>query len=179
MEQNDDLRVFTEAISKAREIALKYGKRINFSTEKEIIRNINLMNTYGFYKVNRYVGGQFELRIVSKGYTLTNTTVVDKSIPEPDYYMLLESGNIGAYAICRDQDYNWVSTTVYKPLREKLNALSYKYDPLNDYWLFVPSQDTAKRIEELISEAIGEVVKNSKAHKREKLLAELAALDGE
>ena len=91
----------------------------------------------------------------------------------------MENGNIGAYAICRDQDYNWVSTTVYKLLREKLNALPYKYDPHNDYWLFVPSQGTAKRIEELICEAIGEVVKNSKAHQREKLLAELAALDGE
>ena len=179
MEQNDDLRVFTEAISKAREIALKYGQRLEFFDEEKIIRAINLMNTYGFYEVKQHVGGMFKLRIVSKNYRLTNTTVVDKSIPEPDYYMLLESGNIGAYAICRDQDYIWVSVTVYEPLREKLNALSYKYDPLNDYWLFVPSQSTAQRIEELISEAKDEVEKHSKAHKREKLLDELAALDGE
>lgn len=179
MEQNDDLRVFTEAISKAREIALKYGQRLEFFDEEKIIRAINLMNTYGFYKVKQHVGGQFELRIVSKNYRLTNTTVVDKSIPEPDYYMLLENGNIGAYAICRDQDYKWARDTCYKPLREKLNALSYKYDPLNDYWLFVPSQDTAKMIEELISEAKDEVKYHLKAHRREELLAELAALGGE
>lgn len=177
MEQNGDWSKYSAAKTVIDEIAAKYGINGYFVGEEELKKDIELMEEYGFYKVKNFVGGNFELRFVPSRYRLTNTVFTDKSIPEPKWFMLLENGNVGAYSICKADEYDRVTNGIYARLCEKLNALSYKYDPLNSYWLFVPSQDTAEQVEKLVRGAIDEVESERSARRRERLLAELAELD--
>lgn len=179
MEQNNDLALFEEAVQTAKDIASKYGVRLIIDNYEAVARNKEMMSLYGFTDVNPCAGGRFGLKIVSNAYRLTNTKIVDKTAVAPKYFMLLSNGNIGAHSICTDGDYKWVNETIYPKLKEYLNAMSYQYDPFNDYWMFVPSLDTAHRISELIKYAIHEYKEEKKVHERKRLLAELARLDGE
>lgn len=177
MEQNGDWSKYSAAKTVIDEIAAKYGINGHFVGEEELKKNIELMEEYGFCDVKRCVGGGFEMRFVPAKYRLTNTCVVDKTIPEPKWFLLLENGNIGAFSICRDDDYGWVRKEIFPALVESLNALSYRYDPLNCYWMFVPSLEIVEKVEKLIRGAIDAVESGRSARRRERLLAELAELD--